>query len=101
MKHTFKGWAVGLTDTEKKIWFLGPHETSDGDKDWWCGGIYRSPCVPNVYENLFNTSGEALSFYKKCIFDPLYDKEDFTPIAVKVELSVEVKGLGFEWNGLS
>ena len=43
-----------------------------------------------------------MSFYKKCILDDLsYDKDAFTPIPVKIELSVEVRGLGFDWNGLT
>lgn len=98
MKQTIKGWTVGLVHKTAKGYklFLGRNKSSEGA---WLARIYTSPCDRSVYANLFDTADEALEFWK-AHHKNLESNFEFTPIPVEIELSVEVKGLGFSWNGL-
>lgn len=98
MKQTFKGWTLGLIHTKGYKLFLGRYKTSE---DVWYATTYSNPCEYYVYRNLFNTPEEALDFWKVCYYEPYEGKDVFTPIPVEIELTVDVKGLGFDWNGLT
>ena len=97
MKQTIKGWTVGLIHQKGYKFFLGRNKSSEGV---WYADTYTSPCEYPVYAHLFKTADEALEFWKTCYYEPYEGKGVFVPIPVEIELSVEVKGLGFSWNGL-
>lgn len=98
MKQTFKGWTVGLIHPNGHKLFLGRYKTSEGV---WYATTYQNPCEWYVYGNLFDTAQEALDFWDTCYYEPYEGKDAFTPIPVKIELTVDVQGLGFDWNGLT
>lgn len=98
MKQTFKGWTIGLIHPKGHKFFLGRYKTDEGK---WYATAYHNPCEWYVYANLFNTADEALEFWKTCDYEAYEGKDVFAAIPIQVELSVEVKGLGFDWNGLS
>jgi len=98
MKQTFKGWGVGLIDKYNLKLFLGRYKTSEGV---WYARMYYNPCEHNVRSCLFKTSEEALDFWKNCYLADFVSKDSFTVIPIHIEYSVEVQGLGFDWNGIT
>ena len=97
MKHIICGWTVGLTDRNGRTFFLGRHRTAEGV---WYANTQKNPLSHDVYSALFDTPDEAMDFWKNCYYENLDGKDSYTPIPVKIDLSVEVSGLGFEWNGI-
>ena len=98
MKQTIKGWTVGLIGPNKEKLFLGRYLTQERK---WYATTYTTPCDYYVYSKLFNSAEEALDFWNKCNYQPYEGKDAFTPIPLKIELTVDVQGLGFDWNGLT
>ena len=97
MKQTFKGWTVGLTDDSGHKYFLGVYTTPEGVKY----GILRyTPLEKGVHDCLFASEEEALEFWKTCVWEYLIDKKKLTSIPVKIEISLDVSALGFDWNGV-
>ena len=96
MKQTFKGWTVGLTDDRGHKYFLGVHETAEGTK---YGSLNNTPFDEEVYDCLFASKEEALEFWKTCHWEYLTDKKKLTGIPVKIEISLDVSALGFDWSG--
>lgn len=97
MKQTFKGWTVGLTDSKGRKYFLGVHTTTEGTR---YGIVHDTPLEKGVYDNLFESEENALEFWKTCYWEYLEGKSSFTSIPVKIEISVDVSALGFDWNGV-
>ena len=96
MKQTFKGWTVGLTDIKGRKYFLGVHTTAEGTR---YGTVHDTPLEKGVYGNLFESEENALEFWKTCYWEYLEDKKSLASIPVKIEISVDVSALGFDWNG--
>lgn len=97
MKQTFKGWTVGLTEDNGHKYFLGVYTTAEGTKY----GILRStPLERGVYDCLFASEEEALDFWKTCYWEYLVDKKSLKALPVKIEISLDVSALGFDWNGV-
>lgn len=97
MKQTFKGWTVGLTDDRGHKYFLGQHTTAEGTK---YGDLNNTPLEEGVYDCLFASGEEALEFWKKCYWEYLVDKKSLKALPVKIEVSLDVSALGFDWNGV-
>ena len=97
MKQTFKGWTVGLTSGRGHKYFLGQHTTAEGVK---YGDLHSTPLEEGVYDCLFASGEEALEFWKTCYWEYLIDKKKLTSIPVKIEISLDVSALGFDWNGV-
>lgn len=97
MKQTIKGWTVGLIGPHKEKLFLARYQTPEGK---WYYTTYTTPCEYYVYSNLFDSAKEAMYFWDRCNYQPYEGKDAFTPIPVKIELTVDVQGLGFDWNGI-
>ena len=98
MKQTIRGWKIGLKDGEGRKFFLGRYRTSP--RGSWKATMCYSPLERRVFSNLFDSADEAISFWKTCKYNPYMGKEWYTPIPVKLEMSVDVIGLGFDWNGI-
>lgn len=96
MTHIIKGWTLGLRCGSER-YFLGVHKTSEGVK---YGRLCQTPVEKAVYNYLFETPEKATAFWKDCYLEALVGKERFVAVPLKVEISVSVAGLGFEWNGL-
>lgn len=97
MTQIFKGWTVGLTDSNGRKYFLGIRTTAEGTK--W-GTVHDTPLEEGVYDNLFESEEKALEFWKTCYWEYLVDKSSLTSLPVKIEISVDVAALGFDWNGV-
>lgn len=97
MTQTFKGWTIGLTDSDGRKYFLGVHKTAEGVK---YGIICNTPLEEGVYDYLFASEEEALEFWKKCYWEYLIDKKQLSSIPVKIEISLDVSALSFDWNGI-
>ena len=97
MKQTIRGWTIGLKDSSGKNFFLGIYETSEGMR---YARTCKTPLEKDVCSNLFKTPEKALDFWDTCYFEMLDGKAAYTPIPLEIELTVEVKGLGFDWNGI-
>lgn len=95
MKKIFKGWTVGLTDSKGRKYFLGVRKTAEGTR---YGTVHDTPLEEDVYDSLFESEENALEFWKTCYC--LVDKSSLTSIPVKIEISVDVSALGFDWNGV-
>ena len=98
MKQTFKGWTVGLTDSKGRKYFLGIYETAEGTR---YGALHDTPLENGVYDKLFKTEEDALEFWKTCFWEYLESKNSLASIPVKIEISVDVSALGFDWIGVS
>jgi hypothetical protein len=96
MKQTFKGWTVGLVDSNGRKYFLGVYKTAEGT---WCGTVHDTLLEKNVYSGLFESKEEALEFWKTCYWEHLESKSSLTSIPVKIEISIDVAALGFDWSG--
>lgn len=97
MKQTFKGWTVGLTDSEGCKYFLGVYKNADGTR---YGTVHATPLEKGVYDNLFESEDDALEFWNTCYWGYFEGKSSLTSIPVKIEISVDVSALGFDWNGM-
>ena len=97
MTQTFKGWTIGLTDNEGRKYFLGVHETAEGTR---YGTVHDTPLEKGVYDNLFESEENVLEFWKTCYWEYFEDKNSLASIPVKIEISVDVSALGFDWNGV-
>ena len=102
MKQIFKGWTIGLTDDKGRKYFLGVYTTTEGTR---YGTMHITPLEKDVYGNLFESKEDALEFWKTCYWKTCYwgyldDKSSLTGIPVKIEISVDVSALGFDWNGI-
>ena len=97
MKQTFKGWTVGLTDSNGRKYFLGVYSTVEGTR---YGTVHDAPLEKNVYSGLFESKEEALEFWKTCYWEYLIDKKSLKVLPVKIEISLDVSALGFDWNGV-
>lgn len=95
MTHIIKGWTLGLIYGSER-YFLGVHKTAEGVKH---GCLCKTPVEKKVYNYLFETPEKATAFWK-VFFEELVGNERFIAVPLKVEISVSVAGLGFEWNGL-
>ena len=95
MKQTFKGWTIGLTDSKGRKYFLGVYKTAEGTR---YGTIHDTPLEEGVYDNLFESEENALDFWNTCYWEYLESKSSLTSIPVKIEISVDVSALGFDWN---
>lgn len=97
MKQTFSGWTVGLTDSNGRKYFLGVHTTAEGTK--W-GTLHDTPLEEGVYDNLFESEENALNFWKTCYWEYLVGKKHLSSVPVKIEISLDVSALGFDWKGI-
>ena len=95
MKQIFKGWTVGLTDSNGCKYFLGVHKTAEGTR---YGTLHATPLEKSVYDNLFESEENALEFWKICYFEYLGSKSSLIGIPVKIRISVDVSAFGFDWN---
>jgi len=96
MTQTFKGWTVGLEDKDH-AYFLGVHTTAEGTK---YGNVHKTPLEKGVYDQLFSTPEDAMFFWKTCYWEYLAGKKSFKAVPVKIDISVGVSALGFQWNGI-
>ena len=97
MKQTFSGWTIGLTDGDGRKYFLGVYKTSEGVK---YGSLHNTPLEKDVYGCLFPTKETAADFWKTCYWEYLIDKKQLSSIPVKIEISLDVSALGFDWSGI-
>ena len=97
MKQIFKGWTLSLTDSEGRKYFLGVYKTADRTS---YGTVHTTPLAKDVYDNLFESKESVLEFWKTCYWEYFEDKSSLTSIPVKIEISVNVSVLGFDWNGV-
>lgn len=98
MMQTFKGYTIGLTDNEGRKYFLGVNKTEDGIK---YGTVHFTPLEKGVYDNLFESEEDALEFWKTCCWAYFENKSSLASMPVKIEISVDVSALGFDWTGMS
>ena len=97
MKQTFSGWAIGLTDSDGCKYFLGVHTTAEGVK---YGSLHHTPLEKGVYDCLFPAKEIAVDFWKTCYWEYLIDKKKLVSTPVKIDISLDVSALGFDWNGI-
>ena len=97
MKQTFSGWTIGLTDSDRRKYFLGVHKTAEGTR---YGTVHDTPLEEGVYDSLFETEESALEFWKTCYWEYLIDKKQLASMPVKIDISLDVSALGFDWNGI-
>ena len=97
MKQIFKGWTIGLTDNNGRKYFLGVYKTAEGTR---YGTMHDTPLEEGVYDSLFDSEKSALEFWKTCYWEYLESKNSLASIPVKIEISVDVSALGFDWNGI-
>lgn len=97
MKQIFKGWTVGLTDREGRKYFLGVYKTAEGTR---YGTVHDTPLEEGVYNSLFKSEESALEFWKTCYWEYLIDKKQLASMPVKIDISLDVSALGFDWNGI-
>ena len=98
MKQTFSGWTIGLTDyDDNHKYFLGVIKTPEGNM---FGSACKSPLDKDVYSMLFSTADEAREFWNNCLWSWLDSKSSYLAVPVKIEISIDVSALGFDWNGI-
>lgn len=97
MTQTFKGWTIGLTDSKGRKYFLGVHKTAEGTG---YGTIHFTPLEKGVYDNLFESEEDAREFWKTCYWEYLERKSSLASVPVKIEISIDISALGFDWNGI-
>ena len=97
MKQIFSGWTIGLTDSDGHKYFLGVHKTSEGVK---YGSLHCTPLEKEVYDRLFPTKEAAADFWKTCYWEYLVDKKRLVSTPVKIDISLDVSALEFDWNGI-
>lgn len=98
MTQIFKGWTVGLTDSEGRKYFLGIHKTAEGTR---YGTVHDTPLEKGVYDNLFESEENALEFWKTCYWEYLENKSSLAGLPVKIKISVDVSAPGFNRIGVS
>jgi len=97
MKQTFSGWTIGLTDSNGRKYFLGVYTTAEGTR---YGILRHTPLEKGVYDCLFPTEEAAADFWKTCYWEYLIDKKQLSSMPVKIDISLDVSALGFDWNGI-
>ena len=97
MKEIFSGWTIGLTDSKGRKYFLGVHKTAEGNM---FGVVCKSPLDKDVYNMLFSTEDKAKEFWNNCLWYWLESKSSYSAMPVKIEISIDVAALGFDWNGV-
>ena len=97
MKQIFSGWTIGLTDSDGHKYFLGVFTTAEGVK---YGSLHHTPLEKEVYDCLFPTKEAAEDFWKTCYWEYLIDKKRLSSTPVKIDISLDVSALGFDWSGI-
>lgn len=97
MKQTFSGWTIGLTDSDGCKYFLGVYKTAEGTI---YGTVHDTPLEEGVYDSLFESEEMAHEFWKTCYWEYLIDKKQLASMPVKIDISIDVSALGFDWSGI-